>query len=159
MSNSLQPYGPQPTRLLCLWDSPGKNTGVGCHFLLQEIFLTQGLNLILCLSHWQAESSPLAPPGKPGENVYLQPLPAETGFRSSLGDASIHSTACQPVSMHVSTNTSRWGFLVSQAEQFFPVPAFCRELISILTCSGVCVCAGGLRSSIPLSVSTLTPYP
>ena len=28
----------------CPWDSPGKNTGVGCHFLLQEIFLTQGLN-------------------------------------------------------------------------------------------------------------------
>ena len=34
-----------PTRLLCPWDSPGKNTGVDCHFLLQEIFLTQGLNL------------------------------------------------------------------------------------------------------------------
>ena len=31
--------------LLCLWDSPGKNTGVGCHFLLQETFSTQGLNL------------------------------------------------------------------------------------------------------------------
>ena len=28
-------YGLQPTRLLCPWDSPGKNTGVGCHFLLQ----------------------------------------------------------------------------------------------------------------------------
>ena len=34
-----------PTRLLCPWNSPGKNTGVGCHFLLQGIFLTQGLNL------------------------------------------------------------------------------------------------------------------
>ena len=33
-----------PARLLCLWDFPGKNTGVGCHFLLQGIFLTQGLN-------------------------------------------------------------------------------------------------------------------
>ena len=30
--------------LLCPWDFPGKNTGVGCHFLLQGIFLTQGLN-------------------------------------------------------------------------------------------------------------------
>ena len=38
MSDSLQP------RLLCPWDSPGKNTGVG-HFLLQGIFLTQGSNL------------------------------------------------------------------------------------------------------------------
>ena len=31
--------------LLCPWDSPGKNTGVGCHALLQGIFPTQGLNL------------------------------------------------------------------------------------------------------------------
>ena len=35
----------EPTRLLHLWDFPGKNTGMGCHFLLQEIFPTQGLNL------------------------------------------------------------------------------------------------------------------
>ena len=35
MSNSLQPSRLQPTRLLCPWDSPGKNTGVGCHFFLQ----------------------------------------------------------------------------------------------------------------------------
>jgi len=36
---------PWTTRLLCPWDFPGKNTGVGSHFLLWEIFLTQGLNL------------------------------------------------------------------------------------------------------------------
>ena len=40
-ANSLQPYGLYPTRLLCPWDSPDKNTGVGCHALLQGIFLTQ----------------------------------------------------------------------------------------------------------------------
>ena len=44
MSDSLRPHGLQPTRLLRPWDSLGKNTGVGCHFLLQEIFPTQGLN-------------------------------------------------------------------------------------------------------------------
>ena len=33
-----------PTRLLCPWDFPGKNTGVRCHYLLQEIFPTQGLS-------------------------------------------------------------------------------------------------------------------
>ena len=38
----LQPHGLWPTRFFCLWDSPDKNTGVGCHFLLQGIFLTQG---------------------------------------------------------------------------------------------------------------------
>ena len=35
MSDSVQPHRRQPTRLRCPWDSPGKNTGVGCHFLLQ----------------------------------------------------------------------------------------------------------------------------
>ena len=35
MSDSVQPHRWPPTRLLCPWDSPGKNTGVGCHFLLQ----------------------------------------------------------------------------------------------------------------------------
>ena len=35
MSDSVRPLRQQPTRLLCPWDSPGKNTGVGCHFLLQ----------------------------------------------------------------------------------------------------------------------------
>ena len=36
VSNSVQPHRWQPTRLLCPWDSPGKKTGVGCHFLLQN---------------------------------------------------------------------------------------------------------------------------
>ena len=44
VSDSLQPHGLQPARLLCPWDSPGKNTGVGCHSLLQGIFPTQGSN-------------------------------------------------------------------------------------------------------------------
>ena len=56
MSDSLR-----PARLLRPWDSPGKNTGVGCHALLQRIFLTWGLNLcLLCPLHWQAGSLPLA---------------------------------------------------------------------------------------------------
>ena len=42
---TLQFHRLQPTRLLCPWDFPGKNPAVGCHSLLQEIFLTQGSNL------------------------------------------------------------------------------------------------------------------
>ena len=57
LSDSLQPYGLSPTRLLCSWDFIGKNTGVGCHFLLQGIWLNQGSNLhLLCLLHWQTDS-------------------------------------------------------------------------------------------------------
>ena len=45
---------------------PGKYTGVGCHFLFQGIFATQGSHLcLLHLLHWQADSLSLAPPGKP----------------------------------------------------------------------------------------------
>ena len=45
-------YGLYPTRLLCPWDSPGKNIGVGCHALLLGIFLTQELNpCLLWLLH------------------------------------------------------------------------------------------------------------
>ena len=52
MSSSLRPHGLQAARLLCPWDFPGKNTGVGCHFLLQGIFPTQELNLRLLLGRW-----------------------------------------------------------------------------------------------------------
>ena len=63
---SLWLHGLKPTRLLCPWGSPGKDTGVGCHFLLQGIFLTQGSNLrLLCLLHWQVGSLPLASPRNP----------------------------------------------------------------------------------------------
>ena len=40
----LRPHGLQLTRLLCPWNFPGKSTGVGCHFLLQGIFPSQGSN-------------------------------------------------------------------------------------------------------------------
>ena len=45
MSDSVRPHGVEPTRLLCPWNSPGKNTGVGSHSFLQGIFLTQELSL------------------------------------------------------------------------------------------------------------------
>ena len=65
MSDSLQLHGWQPVRLLCPWDSLGKNTGMGCYALLQRIFLTQGLKPhLLCLLHWQVGSLPLVTPGK-----------------------------------------------------------------------------------------------
>ena len=47
-------------------DSPGKNTGVGCHALLQGIFPTQGLNLVSSL---QADSLLSEPPGKPTSSI------------------------------------------------------------------------------------------
>ena len=63
VSNSLRPHGLMPTRLLCPWDFPGKNTGVGCHFLLQGIFPTQGWNP--GLSHCRQTFYPLSHQGSP----------------------------------------------------------------------------------------------
>ena len=59
----LQPYGLQPVRLLCPWDCPGKNTGEGCHFLLQGIFPGQESNLLLAGRFLITE-----PPGKPNRD-------------------------------------------------------------------------------------------
>ena len=56
-------HGLWPARLLRPWDSPGKSTRVGCHFLLQGIFPSQGSNP--CLLHWQADSLPLSHQGRP----------------------------------------------------------------------------------------------
>ena len=56
-------HGLYSTSFLCPWDFPGKNTRVDCHFLLQGIFPTQGLNP--CLLHWQAGSLPLSHQGSP----------------------------------------------------------------------------------------------
>ena len=61
--DSLRPHGLPPTRLLCPWDSPGKSTGVGCHFLLQGIFLNSEIKLRS--SALQANSSLSEPPGYP----------------------------------------------------------------------------------------------
>ena len=66
VSDSLWPHGLQPAMLFCPWDSPGKNTGKDCCALLQGIVLSQELNL--CLLHWQADSLPLEPPGKPSHD-------------------------------------------------------------------------------------------
>ena len=67
MSNSLWPYGLLPARLLCSWDFPGKNTGVGCHFLLQGYFKPRDQTHVSCVSctgrwilhHWALWEAPV----------------------------------------------------------------------------------------------------
>ena len=74
VSHSLQPHGLLlPPRLLCPWDSPGKNTGVGSHALLQGIFPNQGWNP--GSPTLQADSLPSEPPdlawGTPEREITL----------------------------------------------------------------------------------------
>ena len=68
-----QTHGLDPFRLLRSWAFLGKNTGVGCHFLLQEIFATQELNSHLSLQLWQVDSLPLSHLGNP-DNSYTMVL-------------------------------------------------------------------------------------
>ena len=72
----LQPHGLQPARFLCPWDSLGKNTGVGCHFLLQGTFLTQGSNpgLLWCRQIPYQLSYKEAPIGLGNSVIYLGKL-------------------------------------------------------------------------------------
>ena len=71
ISDSLQPHELQPTRLLCPWNSLGKNTGGGSHSILQGVFPTQGLNP--CLLHCQQILYHLNHQESPG-NFQNQPL-------------------------------------------------------------------------------------
>jgi hypothetical protein len=68
--DSVRPHGLQSARLLYPWDSPGKNTRVSCHSLLQGIFQIQGSNLeSLAL---QANSLLTETPGKPVQHLVLR---------------------------------------------------------------------------------------
>ena len=72
LSDSLQPYGLQPARLLCLWNFPGKNIGVSCHFLLQGIFPAQGLtSKSLAFPALAGRFFTTVPPGKSSPNPYI----------------------------------------------------------------------------------------
>ena len=78
MSDSVWSYGLQPTRLLCPWDSPSKNTGMVSHSLLQGVFSTQRSKPgLLCCRQILFPSEPL---GKPQAAFKLSPNRRE-GFR------------------------------------------------------------------------------
>ena len=70
---TLWSHGLWSARLLCQWDSPAENTGVGCHFLFLGIFPTQGSNpCLLCLLHWQVGSLLLCYLGSPRWLMVIQ---------------------------------------------------------------------------------------
>ena len=90
MSDCVQPYRGQPTRLPCPWDSPGKNTGVGCHFLLQCMKVKSLSRVRLFMTPWTAAYQ--APPSMGfSRQEYWSgvPLPSppdvQAGFRKGRG--------------------------------------------------------------------------
>ena len=80
-SGSLHHRGLRPSRLLCPWNPLGKNSGVGCHFLLQGIFPTQSSNQ--CLLDEQTDSLLLSHQGSPPQSPAL-PNPSLTSNRPHI---------------------------------------------------------------------------
>ena len=88
----LWPHGLLPARLLCPWDFPGKNIGMGCHFLLQGLFPTQESNPSFL--HWLADSLPpshLESPYGSLTHLYL----GNTFFKVSVSESYGNSLSCQ----------------------------------------------------------------
>ena len=102
MLSHVQLFDPVDCRILCPWDYPEKNTGVGCHFLLQGIFPTQGLNLDLPHCRRTLHSKP---PGEWGLilNANSPLLPSCWGFSFALGcgiSSHGHPSTAQPPLHH-----------------------------------------------------------
>ena len=159
-----QPHELEPARLLCIWDSPGKNTGVGCHALLQGIFLTQRSNpcvlhcrrILYCWATWEtlichsvssvAQSCPtLCDPmddNMPGLPVHHQ-LPEFTQTHAHwVGDA------VQP--SHPLSSPSPPAFNLSQHSGSFPISQF-------FTSGGQCIGASASASVLPMNIQGQFP--
>ena len=105
VSDSLRPHGLQPSRLLCPWDSPGKNTGVGCHALLQGIVLTQGLNPGLL--HHRRILCRLSPQGSLSSFSSLPPSPHKFPLGCWTGEI-----ICLWIHPKLLQNPSSWQFFL-----------------------------------------------
>ena len=101
-------------KLLCPWDSPGKNSGVGCHFHLQGILLNQESNpCLLGPLHWHTGSLPLAPPEKPKRNSYPLAIPPNSHSTQSSEFSLLFAASYQwyrfgPVLGSWNLRTGRW---------------------------------------------------
>ena len=103
-------------RLLCPWDSPGKNTAVGCHFLLQRIFPTQGSNpRLLSLLHcrWTVyitSSGPPVPTHADTANSSLHERSQRPDPTSSVVSDTQPHPRHSPYSLHLCSHTSWFAF-------------------------------------------------
>ena len=105
MSDSVRLHRRQPTRLLCPWDSPGKNTGVGCHFLLQclkvksESQVARSCRVRLFPTPWTAAHQAPQPMGFSRQEYWSGvTLPSPT-WMSAAAAKSLQScpTLCDPI--------------------------------------------------------------
>ena len=125
----------RPSRLLCPWDSPGKNTGVGYHALLQGIFPTQGSNpSLLYLLHWQAGSFPLVPCGKPlGESMSVQMLYPQRVPQTQASSVTLPAFSL-PLYLGSYCTSFSFCFTACSSDFHFLSPNLYRLILPSLTC-------------------------
>ena len=144
-SDSLWPRGLQPTRLLCPWNSSGKNTGVGCHALLHGIFPTQGSNpgLLRCwrfFTIWTLSLScfqlciSCSPPSLTSHTC--SPAIGQGPVSNPVDSGIPFSELCPPrsLSSHLQLHTQLWtnGDLFSSAQpDYFPELSFIAVRIAL----------------------------
>ena len=132
MSDYVELHRRQPTRLLCPWDSPGKNTGVGCHALLQGIFPTQESNL--CLLHCRQSLYPLSHVGSPNADHIIWHLVI------SFANIFSHSVGCLFILLMVSCVVQRHSSLIRPIVYFFFYFFYLRLLLLLSHFSHVRLC-------------------
>ena len=137
MSDSLRPHGLWPTRTLHPQDFPGKNTGVGCHVLLQGIILTQGSNT--GLQHCRQILYRLSHQGSP---VGREWHPPQTQFHSldDRDELTLRGREEQPIGLEVS---SLWPSGQIQRSSLLSQEAF----IGAPSCPFICILP---RAAFPL---------
>ena len=111
----------QPASFLCPWDLPDKNTGVGCHFLLQGIFLTKGSNP--CLLHWQADSLSLSHLGSPelGDSWLMWEFQVNTEGTQPYVHGYMYPFSSNPLPSRLPHNTEQSSMCYTVAPFWLPI--------------------------------------
>ena len=146
MSNSVWPHKQQPARLLHPWDSPGKNTGVGCHFLLQCMHVFSCFSGVqLCATLWTAAHQASLSTGFSGQEYWSGlPFPSPKVYIVSCFNPLMYSKVITTIVLANTCGTS------SNYDFFFIMRMF-----SVYYISNFQICNTILLMTIPCS--TLDP--
>ena len=154
MSDSVRPHRQQPTRLPRPWDSPGKNTGVGCHFLVQCVKVKSGSEVVQSCPTL-GDPMDCSPPGSSAHGI-SQPRGLEWGATAFPDPSPTRTLALTPASLHPAQHTH-----LSQAGRAWwslcvLVPLVgCFPSIIYLQCVCVCVCVCAHSPDTGHSTTTL----
>ena len=139
----------QPTRLPCPWDSPGKNTGVGCYFLLQcmkvksesEVASVVSDSVSPCTVAHQPPARLLCPWDSPGKRLEWVAMPSSRG--SSRTRNKTHTSYISYLAGRFFTTIATWETLLSCSIGQFHIPCLCASFCNCAEISARRVSRGG----------------